>query len=80
MLSIAESAAHPHHTQRGTFLTAPDGSLQPGIAPRFSATRAGAPGPAPLTGAHTREVLTGIGLTEAELDDLVVQGAISPKA
>ena len=56
VLDFAEAAAHPHNAARGTYRMV-DGHPVPGTAPRFSATPAGPPPSAPVTGAHTREVL-----------------------
>ncbi|MDB1089555.1 CaiB/BaiF CoA-transferase family protein [Streptomyces sp. ACA25] len=83
VLSVTESAEHPHHRMRGTFLTAsvdPGAEApQPAPAPRFDRTSPGRPAPAPTTGAHTREVLTGIcGFTEPEVERLLASGAARP--
>jgi alpha-methylacyl-CoA racemase len=78
VLSISEAAVHQHHVQRGTYVRAADGSIQPGVAPRFSATPAGVPQAPPRFGAHTREVLCELGLADADLADLVECAAISP--
>jgi alpha-methylacyl-CoA racemase len=52
-----------------------DGLRQPAPAPRFARTPAELPGPAPEPGRHTREILTGAGLTEAEIEALYRTGA-----
>jgi alpha-methylacyl-CoA racemase len=49
----------------------------PGPAPRFSATPAATPRPAPPVGAHTREVFADAGLDPAEIDALVAAGVIA---
>ncbi|MFE7136109.1 CaiB/BaiF CoA transferase family protein, partial [Streptomyces sp. NPDC057638] len=66
---LTEAARHPHNATRGTYLTL-DGILQPAPAPRFGTTPAGPPRPAPVVGAHTREVLTGLGLPESAVEAL----------
>lgn len=45
-------------------------------APRFSGTPVGPPRGAPLLGQHNREVLAELGLTDAEIDRLIVTGAL----
>lgn len=42
VLSMDEAPRHPHHVQRGSFVTV-DGHMQPAPAPRFSRTPASAP-------------------------------------
>ncbi len=49
VLSMAEAPAHPHNVARGTFIDL-GGAIQPGPAPRFSATPAPAPRAAPIAG------------------------------
>ncbi|MEU5974833.1 CaiB/BaiF CoA-transferase family protein [Streptomyces sp. NPDC047315] len=66
---LTEAARHPHNEARGTYYTE-DGLLQPAPAPRFAATPPDRPRPAPLIGAHTREVLHEIGLDAAAVDAL----------
>ncbi|NGO74199.1 CoA transferase [Streptomyces sp. YC504] len=58
---LTEAAAHPHNVARGTYYTE-GGVLQPAPAPRFQGTPAGTPRPAPVVGAHTREVLAEAGV------------------
>jgi alpha-methylacyl-CoA racemase len=76
VLSLAEAAGHPHNVKRGTYFTDPAGRLHPAPAPRFAASSAPEPVPAAAVGAHTREVLTEIGLTGTEVDDLRDGGVI----
>jgi alpha-methylacyl-CoA racemase len=76
VLSIGEAAGHPHNVKRGTYFTDPAGRLHPAPAPRFAASPAPEPAPAAAIGAHTREVLTEIGFTGTEVDDLRDRGVI----
>jgi alpha-methylacyl-CoA racemase len=84
VLSMTEAPSHPHLAARGTYVEA-DGLVQPAPAPRFSdCSTAGSPAGSPIkafapgriarTGAHTREVLTGLGLED--VDDLLADGAV----
>jgi alpha-methylacyl-CoA racemase len=75
VLTFAEATDHPHNTARGTYF-APDGLLQPAPAPRFLGTPPDIPHPAALTGSHTTEILTELGLTPAALSALQTAGAI----
>ncbi|KXF50752.1 carnitine dehydratase [Rhodococcus sp. SC4] len=61
VLSLSEAAAHPHNLSRNTFGVA-NGFIEPSPAPRYSGTPAAAPRPAPVIGAHTREVLAELGI------------------
>ena len=76
VLSIAEAASHPHNAKRGSYVTDAAGRLHPAPAPRFGAAPAAGPVPAAAIGAHTREVLTELGLSDRELDDLRDRAAI----
>ena len=46
-------------------------------APRFGRTPSGPPAPPVRPGSNTREVLTGLGLTPAEITGLQDRGAVS---
>ncbi|SEL79499.1 CaiB/BaiF CoA transferase family protein [Streptacidiphilus jiangxiensis] len=69
---LTEAATDPHNLARGTYYTEGD-VLQPAPAPRYQGTPAATPQPAPLTGAHTREVLVEIGLDADVVDALAPQ-------
>jgi alpha-methylacyl-CoA racemase len=76
--TMTEAPADPHLAARGTYVNV-DGVLQPAPAPRFSDGTPGAaitalpPGPTGHAGAHTREVLAGLGFTDTE--ELLASGA-----
>jgi alpha-methylacyl-CoA racemase len=74
VLSPAEAPAHPHHAARGTFASR-DGVTEPAPAPRLSRTPGAAGTPAAKPGQHTTEVLRDLGLSDAEIEDLVATGA-----
>ncbi|MGE4653141.1 MAG: CoA transferase, partial [Myxococcota bacterium] len=46
---------------------------------RFSEADTSIPGPPPLAGAHSREILAECGYSEAEIDELVESGAASER-
>lgn len=76
VLSIEEAPSHPHNAQRGTFVQV-DGVLQPGPAPRFSATMPSVrKGPA-LPGADTDAVLERLGFNPVEIGKLKGSGAVA---
>jgi alpha-methylacyl-CoA racemase len=79
VLRMTEAAAGPHLAARGTFVTV-NGVVQPAPAPRFGDGTPGAPigalppGRIAHAGAHTREVLTGLGFGDVE--ELLSAGAV----
>ncbi|NUU21497.1 MAG: CoA transferase [Streptomycetaceae bacterium] len=72
VLTWDEAAAYPHNAARGTFV-APDGTVQPEAAPRFSRTPSRAAG---APGVLTPRVLAGWGLDEAEVAKLREEGVL----
>ena len=75
VLTLTEAPAHPHNVARQTFVEV-DGVVQPSAAPRFSRTPAPAPGPPPVRGHDTVDVLLECGVSRAEIDALAEAGAI----
>jgi alpha-methylacyl-CoA racemase len=79
VLTMTEAPRHPHLAARGTF-TELGGVVQPSPAPRFSPdpgdgpVRALEPGRTAGPGAHTREVLAGLGFDD--VGDLLADGAV----
>jgi len=59
VLAMREAPQHPHNAARGTFIQLA-GVTQPAPCPRFSATPAPDPRPAPALGADTEGVLAGL--------------------
>ncbi len=74
VLSIEEAPKHPHNIARESYVEV-DGLLQPGPAPRFSATPGGVQGPPPTLGAHTEEALLDWGFSNTEIESLRDTGA-----
>lgn len=79
VLSMTEAPAHPHLAARGTYVDV-GGVVQPAPAPRFSAGGGSAepaglvPGAIARPGAHTREVLSGLGFDDVE--ELLADAAV----
>lgn len=78
VLSMAEAFAHAQAQARNMVIESQTSSglgiNQLGSAFKLSDTPARVNGRAPLLGEHTRELLAEIGMTSAEIDDLVKQG------
>jgi alpha-methylacyl-CoA racemase len=75
VLSLTEAPSHPHAIARDAFVDV-DGLVQPAPAPRFSRTANAVPVPPRRTGADTGAVLTELGLTGDEVDELEGGGVI----
>jgi alpha-methylacyl-CoA racemase len=73
VLTLAEAPQHAHARARNGFIDV-DGVVQPAAAPRFSRSLPEPPGPAPSSGAHTREVLEQAGFSGAEIAALMATG------
>lgn len=69
VLAPAEAPDDPHLAARRTYVDV-GGVVQPGIAPRFSASQATDPLPGRPPGADTTAVLLDLGFTETEIHDL----------
>lgn len=75
VLDFEEAPRHPHHQARGSFIET-GGTIHPAPAPRLSRT----PGQAravPAPGEHTQELLTELGLAQADIQALRERGAIA---
>ncbi|MGN6571949.1 MAG: CaiB/BaiF CoA transferase family protein [Pseudolabrys sp.] len=79
--SAADILTDPQYGARGMIAqtTLPDGTpaKMPGIVPRLSATPGAMRWLGPKLGAHTRDVLSGAGLTAAEIESLAGRGVIA---
>jgi len=69
VLSVAETARHPHHVARGS-LPVIDGVTQPAPAPRFAGTPSPLPRPPRRSGTDTDTVLPRWGIDPATIDKL----------
>jgi alpha-methylacyl-CoA racemase len=76
VISPADAPAHPHNAARQTFIEV-GGVTQPAPAPRFGRSASATPEPPPRPGAHTAEVLAGLGYTASQVSDLRDRGAVS---
>ncbi len=76
VLSMDEAPDHEHNRARDAFVEV-GGDLQARPAPRFSVTPTGAPTPSTPPGTDTRAVLLAAGWTDAEIDDLLANGAVA---
>lgn len=75
VLDLDEAPQHPHNKARGTFIEI-DGVTQPAPAPRFSRTKNATPGPPPIAGEHTEDILTDWGFSADDVSSLKESGAI----
>ena len=75
VLTMSEAAAHPHNTQRETFIEFA-GVMQPAPAPRFSRTRPLVVLPPARPGEHTRDILADWGFDPVAIDSLFESGAV----
>jgi alpha-methylacyl-CoA racemase len=73
VLGLAEAPAHRQNRARGTFVEI-DGVMQPGPAPRFSATPSPLPTPAPRRGEHGDAALLDWGFDSASIERLREHG------
>jgi alpha-methylacyl-CoA racemase len=73
VLTLLESREDPHLKHRGTFVNL-EGVVQPGAAPRLSASKA-APGPRCGTAEHTETVLVTLGYDKEQIAALLSCGA-----
>lgn len=75
VLSLEEAPEHPHNLSRGTFLDL-GGVVQPGPAPRLSATPAPEPKPPSEPGADGEAILAALGYSAEEIGELRREGAV----
>jgi alpha-methylacyl-CoA racemase len=75
VLRLAEAPLHPHAQARQSFVEVA-GVIQPAPAPRFDRTAATSPAAPPRPGADTDDVLSGLGLSPAEVSGLRARGLV----
>ncbi|MCR2799307.1 CaiB/BaiF CoA-transferase family protein [Microbacterium sp. zg-Y818] len=71
--TLKDAATHPHLAARGV-LTRVDGHVQPAPVPRYASGVLDEPEAARPPGADTRRVLSGLGLSDERIDELVAAG------
>ncbi len=78
--SVADIVSDPHYQARNMLLDAelPDGVSvkMPGIVPKLSQTPGGVNWSGPALGQHTDDILTGLGLTGADIQHLKTTGVV----
>ena len=77
VLTLSEAHLHPHNRARKTFDSV-DGKIQQAPAPRFSRSKAATPDNAAVPGADTHRVLSELGYSSRELDQLAENAVIPP--
>jgi alpha-methylacyl-CoA racemase len=75
VLDLSEAPAHPHNVARGTFIEL-DGVIQPGPAPRYSATANDSPRPPRSEGEDGEAILAELGYSPVEVAEMREQGAL----
>lgn len=75
VLSMSEAPAHPHNTERGTFIPAERG-VQPAPAPRYSGTPAAEPRAPASPGADAAAILEEMGYDEGRIAGLRSAGVL----
>ncbi|MFL6142877.1 MAG: CaiB/BaiF CoA transferase family protein [Labedaea sp.] len=76
VLTPAEAVGHPHNVARKSFVDVA-GQPQPAPAPKFGRTPAGPPAPPHRPRSDTTDVLTGLGLSAAEIEELRSEGVVA---
>lgn len=78
VLSMAEAPSHPHNAARRTFMQM-QGAMHPAPAPRLSDTPSVASTVVPKIGQQSAEVLASLGMSAAQIERLVSDGAVFSK-
>ena len=75
VLTLAEAPNDPHNRARGTFMDV-DGVVQPGPAPRFSASERAKPTPPREPGADGEAILAELGYSAGQIETLRREGTL----
>jgi alpha-methylacyl-CoA racemase len=75
VLTLEEAPEHPHNRARGAFVRL-DGVVQPSPAPRYSGTQTARPSAPREPGADGAAILTGLGYSADQIDQLRREGAL----
>lgn len=78
VLDFLEAPKHPHNIARSTFIEI-DGTVQPGTAPKFSRSDCAIPSKPKAEGIDTETVLTDLGLSKDDIQQLLSCGAVPAK-
>jgi alpha-methylacyl-CoA racemase len=76
VLSLAEAPLHPHNQARSSFIKV-NGVTQHAPTPRFSRTPSDTPLPMRTPGTDTRATLARAGFDSADIERLIVEGAVT---
>ena len=76
VLKMSQARNHPHNMARGSYIEL-DGVYQPNAAPRFSRTTPQVTASTAKLGEHTREVLSGAGMSDADIAALIESGVVA---
>ncbi|MEX0428412.1 CaiB/BaiF CoA transferase family protein [Nocardioides sp. DS6] len=77
VLDIDEAPSDAHLVDRATYVHDENGVVHPAPAPRFGATPLAPPAAPAAPGAHTHEILAGLGLTTDEIAALHEEGTVA---
>ncbi|MEN2514100.1 CaiB/BaiF CoA transferase family protein [Gordonia polyisoprenivorans] len=76
VLALSETADHPHHIERGTFVSI-DGAVQPAPAPRFDGVAPTQPRSRRSPGADSEDILADVGFSDSEIGRLCDSGVVA---
>ncbi len=77
VLDLDEAREHAHAEARGAYADLPGTEHpQPAVAPRFSRSQTPIPGPAPVPGQHTRDLLAELGYGDERVAALLAAGVV----
>lgn len=80
VLEHDQAAEHPHNAHRCSFMTCNDGPATPRPSPVLSRTPAEPDMEEPLAGEHTQQILHDVGLSEAEVQELIDADVVAARS